>query len=417
MQEKRKYKTLLLLLMAAVWLLCACSSKNDAPAEITLIHGWGSTAGDHEAMRQIYSDFSVANPDVKINLISMPTTAEAVRKAEDLIMVGNIPDIIFLGGGLGDDLYRYMAQNGLALNIMPFLEAKPELMANVNPANLNYWTTTDDCLYNISDVLSLCGGYWYDRDIIKAAGIEILPKTWNDFTAMCEKINTWAQEEKNNLKALQTSPEGYLFFLNHLLAAENAPQKNHLYSVDDDLMRKVFKTLQTIYNQSMNDADHYSYLDETSRFNSGKLALYINGVWAAYMIDPNKNVSYALLPGEGITTSCLSAGLGYVLGKTGDTDREQASVRFVEYMLSPQIQARILEETQQVPANPNIDLNKYIRQYERFCLAAQTVLEAQKKIEIPSMPWTNTQFRLFEGQLFNVLSGQLKLQTLLDLLK
>lgn len=417
MREKIRRSALLLLLAALPWLLCACSAKEETLTEITLIHGWGSVAGDHEAMRQIYSDFSAANPDVRINLISMPTTAEAVRKAEDFIMVGNIPDIIFLGGGLGDDLYRYMSQNGVALNIMPFLEANPALMASVNPANLNYWTAEDGYLYNISDVLSLCGGYWYDQDIMAAAGIDSLPQTWDEFIAMCKKINAWAQQENNGLKALQTSPEGYLFFMNHLLAAEDAPKKNHLYCPDDALMRKVFKTLQVIYDQSMNEADHYSYLDETSRFNSGKLALYVNGVWAAYMIAPDKNVSYALLPGEGETTSCLSAGLGYVLGKTGDAAREQASVRFIEYMLSPQVQARILEETQQVPANPTIDMNKYAGQYERLCLAAQTVIEAQRKIEIPSMPWTNTQFRLLEGRLFSVLSGQLKLQTLLDLLK
>ena len=66
MKEKRIRKGLLLLMMAAALLLCGCETTQKRPVEITLIHGWGSIAGDHEAMRQIYSDFSKENPDIKI---------------------------------------------------------------------------------------------------------------------------------------------------------------------------------------------------------------------------------------------------------------------------------------------------------------------------------------------------------------
>ena len=416
MKEKRIRKGLLLLMMAAALLLCGCETTQKRPVEITLIHGWGSIAGDHEAMRQIYSDFSKENPDIKIKLISMPSPAEAIRKAEDWEMVGHLPDVIFLGGGLGDDLYRYMVKNGLALDILPFLESDPELRGSVNPANFHYWTTEDGCLYMISDVLSLCGGYWYDRGILAEAGIERLPQTWQEFSEMCETINEWGNRQQNGVKALQTSPEGYLYFLNHLLAAENAPQKNHRFMADDDLMRGAFQVLQALYDRSNGHGERYSYLDETSRFNSGKLALYVNGVWAAFMIHPGKDVAYALLPGKNQTLSCVSAGAGYVLGRTGDLARQEASVRFMAYMLSPQVQTRILEETRQVPANPNVALAEYARQYERLYQAAQVVQAAERKIEIPNMAWTNTQFRIFEEHLFDVLSGQLKLQTLLDLL-
>lgn len=58
----------------------------------------------------------------------------------------------------------------------------------------------------------------------------------------------------------------------------------------------------------------------------------------------------------------------------------------------------------------------YFPELNRLYQAAQVVQAAERKIEIPNMAWTNTQFRIFEEHLFDVLSGQLKLQTLLDLL-
>lgn len=77
-------------------------------------------------------------------------------------------------------------------------------------------------------------------------------------------------------------------------------------------------TLREIYRYSRADGD-YSYRDETDAFNDGKTAMYINGIWGAPMISNQIDAAYALLPSEkGEKISCVSACLGYILGKTGD---------------------------------------------------------------------------------------------------
>lgn len=81
-------------------------------------------------------------------------------------------------------------------------------------------------------------------------------------------------------------------------------------------------------------------------FNDGKLAMYINGIWGAFMIDETLPVSYALLPfGEGAEIACESAGLGYLLGNTENEKRIDASIKFLKYMLSKEVQERILLKT------------------------------------------------------------------------
>ena len=92
----------------------------------------------------------------------------------------------------------------------------------------------------------------------------------------------------------------------------------------------------------------YSYRDETDLFNDEKLAMYINGIWGAFMIDETLPVSYALLPfGEGAEIACESAGLGYLLGNTENEKRIDASIKFLKYMLSKEVQERILLKTGQ----------------------------------------------------------------------
>ena len=57
-------------------------------------------------MRDIYQDFEKENPDVKLNQLSMPSGSEMVRKVEDMLVVGEIPDLVFLGGSGKDTVYQ-----------------------------------------------------------------------------------------------------------------------------------------------------------------------------------------------------------------------------------------------------------------------------------------------------------------------
>ena len=103
------------LVICLAFLLSGCQSNPQEVTEITFIHGWGSTEEDHETMRQIYRDFETENPDIKINMMSMPTSSEVVRKTEDMVMVGTIPDIVFLGGEGIDSIYQYMVDHRYVL--------------------------------------------------------------------------------------------------------------------------------------------------------------------------------------------------------------------------------------------------------------------------------------------------------------
>lgn len=399
-------------------LTCLMTGCGGQPSvtEITLIHGWGSVEPDHEAMRRIYQDFEKENPDIRLHLISMPTTQTLIQKVEDSVMVGEIPDLVFLAGGGQDALYQYMADYKCLLDLMPYVEADAQFRANLAPANLDYWTTAENQLFTISDVLLVSGGYWYNQEIFEQAGILEIPKTWEEFFAACDKIQTWAEQGAHKVKALQPSNEGYLYLMDHILAQKgmDGTQKNHV-EMEAGKLLDTLTILEQIHRFSISEDGAYNYRDEMELFNREKLAICVNGVWGASMISKRLQAEYALFPSEPLSVACESAGIGYVVGHTGNKEREQACVRFLKYMVSPKVQERILLETQQFPANPNIHMEDFAVQLPRFYKAVSTAQSADMKIEIPEQLWGNRQIEILKNNIIPVLSGEISKQAFLDL--
>ena len=402
---KRKIRALFFCIgIAGSLFLGGCGKEEKEPVTITIIHAWGGTGEDHVAMRDIYDGFQKENPDIEVQLISMPGRKEMLRKVEDMIMVGDMPDVITFSGMGQNTTYDFIVENNMALDIMPYVKKDKEFASDISQTNLNYWTTEEGKLFTVSDVLSLSGGYWYNEDILNAAGVREIPRTWDAFRGMCYKIWKWSEREKNEIASIQTSPEGYLYFMDHMLL-EDCTEKSRN---NTGKIPEVLKRLQEIYAYSTSENAEYSYLDETRLFNEGKLAIYVNGVWGASLISENINARYALLP----TTSrkklsCESACFGYVLGKSGNEQKEEASIRFLKYMLSKKVQTRILEETEQIPANKQVALDSYEQEMPRLFQAASLVLSAEDKIEVPDNLWTYEQKAYFTENIFRELTGKI----------
>lgn len=405
-------------LISGLGMLCVvlggCGKKAEDPVTVTIIHAWGGTGTDHMAMREIYEDFQKQNPDIELQMLSMPAREEMLRKVEDMIMVGNMPDIVTFSGMGQNSTYDFIVKNDMALDLMPYIKEDPEFASNISNANMNHWTTSEDSLYTIADVLSLSGGYWYNRDILKAAGVEELPKTWEEFYDMCDQVQNWSANELCDIKPHQTSPEGFLYFMDHMLLQDiDINSENYKNKIGTRELQTALENLKKIYNYSGDENAQYSYLDETKLFNEGQLAIYVNGVWGAPMISESIDAGYALIPTDsGKSMSCESACLGYVLANSGNTQKEEASIRFLKYMLSEEVQTRILEETEQIPANAQVSWENYKEEKPRLYQAASLVLQAEQKTEVPDNLWSAAQKATFTDTIFDVLTGSVSVEEL-----
>lgn len=404
-----------IVLFCCIFLFSGCQEAEKEPVTITMIHAWGGMEADHEAMRDIYKSFQDENPNIRLQLISMPTRDEMLRKVEDMILVGDMPDIITFSGMGQNNAFDFMEKNDMALDLMPYLEEDADFMDSVSEANLQYWVTEENQLFTVADVLSLSGGYWYNEDIFQQAGITEIPKTWNEFLSMCETLRVWSEKQNTGIKPHQVSAEGYLYFMDHMLAEYNEDAQEVIVNDRKDAVKETLEVtigqLKDIYSYSASESADYSYRDETSLFNEGKVAIYVNGVWGAPMISEDINAKYALLPSaSGTSMSCESACIGYVLGKSGNEEKEDAAVQFIKYILSEKVQTRILQETEQIPVNPQITLSDFAEEKSRLYQAADLVLSADKKIDVPDNMWNVTQKTKFTDNILKLLSGELSIE-------
>ena len=70
-----------------------------------------------------------------------------------------------------------------------------------------------------------------------------------------------------------------------------------------------------------------------------------------------------------------------MLGNSQNEQKENAAVDFLKYMLSEKVQKRILEETEQIPANEHVVLDAYKEAMPRLYQAASWCLELTGKLK------------------------------------
>lgn len=396
-------KASLIIVLCICFILTACSSKETEPVEITFIHGWGSTEDDHQTMRSIYQDFEKEHPEIKLNMISMPTNMEMMEEVQDMLTVGNVPNIIFTAGEGKNTLYRYMLDNNLLVDMMPYLENDKEFNNSVSPIIKDTWVE-DNHLYTMSDVLIVSGGYWYNKNIFKMAGIENRPKTWDEFFDVLSRLKEWSEKNSVSIEVIRPSNDAYLYIADNLLYGMGEDLSKGTADISKESFMEVCKTWDKIYDYVHLVGRNNSYRDETELFNAGKLAIYTNGVWATSMISDSVDTEYALLPSQTEESiGCQTAALGYLVGNVGDEAQINASMEFVKYMLSKPVQERILAETKQVPQNPNVELFDYYSELPLFCRAVKIVKDADVTLDIPRNIWSDNQWRALDDSLLEYL--------------
>lgn len=412
---KEKKWALLTLLLLLLPLLSSCGKEEKEKIELTFLHGWGSVEEEHRAMRKIYKDFEKEHPEISLNMISMPSSTDVVKKVGDLLSVGEIPDIIFTAGEGRESIYDWMVEKNYALNLSPFLEKDRELKESISEITLQYWMTEEKKLYTVSDVLFLTGGFWYNEDIFKQVGIYTPPKSWEEWGKATERIKEWAGLRKKKLSPIILDSSHIIYLTDALLSEENsgipsATKKEGINIYELSLRRALLKLEEVAKDAEL--VRSFNYRDALASFNAGESAMYINGVWAGGMIDKALNVTYVPLPTKDeLGVSAVSSGVGYILGNTGNKNKIEASVKFLKYMLSEKVAQRILRETAQIPSNPKVEITEELAG-KRLFQAVSSVKKAGRKIEAPGNIWGTKKKDEFGNEIILFLDKKINLKEL-----
>ena len=372
------------------FLLTACSTvSKDESVSISFMHGWGGSGFDHVGMRELFAEFEALNPDVHIVYDTSPDLGIVMEKAADMLAVDKAPSIISTNGNV-----QYVSnarKKGVALNLMPYLQEDETFASDISPHILQALQEPSGEIYTLPDAVEYIG-YWYNAALFRQAGITdtgtpngkvVLPRTWEEFWNACDALAEISPQTGAVPLQLQVSQMG--FFLGARLAAVSADALNYMQKDSPVCHREDAElAVSELVNALSYDVRRGTALDIRQNFFDGKSAIYIDGVWANTEFTETttkQEIRYAAFPGLcGETIAYANPATGYVISSDGSQKQIDASIRFLKYMLSEDVQKQIVIKTHQAPSNPKISEPWIHEQVPILAEAMQVCQEADQQI-------------------------------------
>lgn len=419
-----KKKCKLLLLLAMILLLVGCQMKEETePVHLSIIHGWGGTLRAHSIMQEIYDEFDAQNQDIILSSQPSSDSSIAIEKANDMLALDEMPNIVSTNG---QSFYVENAKKrGKLLDLMQYIRNDQEFMKLIHPSVLEVWTNTDGSLYTLPDALEVMG-YWYNEHYFKEAGIvdengEVaLPKTWEEFLEVCQKLEVWNRKSgmMDSVFALENVQVVENLFLARLggesaeglIMATGVPE-----SYDTEVFRSVVKDFSNIYRYSKNTD---SLENARQYFIEGSTAMYFNGVWESEIIqncERSNEIAYANYPTNyGMELSYVSPSSGYVVYDSPDERENEAAIRFLKYMLSRETQTRIAIETGQAPSNPMMDNKVIAEKYPVLGNALETAHHAGIQLKTITSTWNSEAIDMISESLEKACTSENELEKMIE---
>ena len=372
------------------FLLTACSTvSKDESVSISFMHGWGGSGFDHVGMRELFAEFEALNPDVHIVYDTSPDLGIVMEKAADMLAVDKAPSIISTNGNV-----QYVSnarKKGVALNLMPYLQEDETFASDISPHILQALQEPSGEIYTLPDAVEYIG-YWYNASLFRQAGITdtgtpngkvVLPRTWEEFWNACDALAEISPQTGAVPLQLQVSQMG--FFLGARLAAVSTDALNYMQKDSPVCHREDAElAVSELVNALSYDVRRGTALDIRQNFFDGKSAIYIDGVWANTEFTETttkQEIRYAAFPGLcGETIAYANPATGYVISSDGSQKQIDASIRFLKYMLSEDVQKQIVIKTHQAPSNPKISEPWIHEQVPILAEAMQVCQEADQQI-------------------------------------
>lgn len=391
-------------------------SKNKAQVNIVLLHGWGTMSKEDVLMRRIYEDFEKQNPEIRLTLVSMPSFESLEEKAKDMLAIGNIPNIIYTGAGGTDTLYRFMVEKKSAVDLMPYIEEDGEFAGSISPLIRRRWKTEENKLYTVTDLIDV-KGYWYNKKIFRNAGIDKIPTTWKEFEQACHQIRTWADSKNHNTVVMDFDAKKSAVLLQAMMPEQADIGDEYPLGQNSFTFVKQLSLLSKFYRQNQIKPAEAVYKDPLFSFRIGHSAIYIGEIWELRELGENLEVGFALFPGQdGVVQTQVSAASGYLISNWGSKEQQDASVKFVKYMLSRSVQSKILWETGRIPSNPSIDYFFLQNSKQEVYRNYQTVVQSTVHKETPENSWNSLMYREYLNHVYRLIHGDIDEKRLIRLM-
>jgi raffinose/stachyose/melibiose transport system substrate-binding protein len=306
----------------------------DVPKPVSLRyqnHWTKETDAHFKGMEWLYKEFQAKYPNITIENILNPDSTESFKKIVADCAAGDCPDIIHEGN---PDMWKA----GYLLDLAPYLDADPAWKNLFIPST---FFTTGDATWGLCAEFSPMPTIWNTR-ILEAAGVSDLPKTWEEFMTVCDKVKTYGK-----------TPTSWEVGGSHQWHNIIASQPGGLDAIaanqfDSPQMKEAFSRLKTFVDNKWLPENELeiTWQQSIAYFVAEETAFYLDGAWTIQnniysegaAPDLRDFVKYAPYPSASDNGSTVELKVGTPLALSAelqdDPDKLDAAIKFFKFWFS-----------------------------------------------------------------------------------
>lgn len=327
-------KTLAIVLALMMCLSCVC-----ALADTTI--EWWTPNWDEVESREMAAEFEAANPGIKVELVitdwdtykSKITAAISTNNAPELCTVLTTDVVPFAQVGLLQPLNELGAAAGV-----DFADLIPSAVAIAS---------IGDTVYGIP-FRHDGSGIYYNVDLLKEAGYEAFPETWEGMVEMSKKLTkdgvyAFAWPLGNQANAVTRLVQQVYTYGGDVLAEDGVTCILNSEAGKKALTNIVSSIQEGYASPSSAEIDNTKMRD---MFGSGKLAFNFTGPFdAATLIAeyPELNFATAVIPGVDGMGCTTANGWTLMMAKNCPDENKEAAAKLLAYLSTPKNQARLTD--------------------------------------------------------------------------
>ncbi len=360
-------KSFQIFLFAAAILSLSCNRSSNS---VTVIKFW-AMGNEGEMVTQLIPEFERANPNIRVVVQQIPWTA-AHEKMLTAFAGGSLPDVFQMGNTW---LPEFKVLNSLE-PLEPFVKTSASFQLADYFDGVLKTNILDSMLYGIPwyvDTRVL----FYRKDLLRKAGFNEPPKTWDEVLKMCDVMQRQAKE-----KGITQYP----FFLptGEWVPVIALGMQHGGHFLKDNMTRgnfsgpefkKAYSLLGKFYEKKYSPSGMQLITNMYNSFSEGLITMYITGPWNigefSRRVSPEVQNDWMTAPLPSMDSiypgNSLPLGTSLVISRT--SKNKEAAWKFIEFLSSREQSIAFYKITGNLPprksawTDSSLVSNKYIQAF------------------------------------------------------
>jgi multiple sugar transport system substrate-binding protein len=350
------------------------STNNNQVTKISFWHGINPPE-NREIFNELLAKFNDNNPNIKVEALYVGQPDEQLPKIIAAVAGNQPPDALWYVPQLTGKLVELQA-------IKPLQDwwNNSTIKAEIEPAMLPTMEL-DNNIYSVPFATNN-SAMFYRPSLFEKAEIKETPKTWDEFKEVAKKLtidnNNDGKIDQNGVLLSSGKGEFTVFvWLPFIFSANGEIIQNNQPNLVSEGTEKALQLGVDLVkeNSAILSAPDRGY--ELDNFINGNIAMQITGPWTLAQLKQS-GIDYGVFPIPIINQSAAVLGGENLFVFKTNPQREEATLKFLEFILSEEFQTEWALKTGYLPININAQQSPEYQQFIKENPVIQVFLEQMK---------------------------------------